>query len=184
MLQLAKTNANNVDEWRYADRSNKEEVVYKISAFSHFERNACSPNILLDLAAFVHVFNKNEMFSNFKRALKGQGFLCGNDIITIKWWSQISLSLKVKGWIKLLTLNNVAYILNFSLNLVFLGCLQKRGYDWLLRSGELLKNSQIIEYTQFRGNNYEIGDIETKMVFATYAVDSALVNTAKSSQSY
>ena len=114
--------------------------MYRVSALSQFDLNARSSVTLLDSAASVHVFNIKERFSNFKRALKGQGLLCGCNVISIEGWGQISLPLKVKGRIKLLTLNNVACISKFPLNLVSLGCLQKRGFDWSHRSGEISKN--------------------------------------------
>ena len=121
--------------------------MYRVSALSQFDLNARSPDKLLDSAASVHVFNTKEKFSNLKRVLKGQGLLYGSNLISIEGWGQISLPLKVKSKIKLLTLNNVAYILNFLSNLVSLGCLQKRGFDWSYRSGSISKNNQIIGYT-------------------------------------
>ncbi len=76
----------------------------------------------------------------------------------------------------------MAYILNFPLNLISLGCLQKRRFDWSNRSSKILKNNQIIEYTRFHGNNYEIGnDKNGGIAFATLARD--LVNP-RNSQPY
>ncbi len=98
-----------------------KKVMYRVSALSQFDLNARSPDRLLDFAAFVHVFNIKERFSNFKRALKSQGLLCGSNVISIEGLGLISLPLKMKVRIKLLTLNNEAYILNFPLNLVSLG---------------------------------------------------------------
>ena len=95
----------------------------------------------LDSAASVHVFNTKERFSNFRRASFWQGLLCGSNVIPIEGWGQISLPLKMRGRIKLLTLNHVAYISNFPLNLVSLGCLQKRGFDWSHRSGKISKKT-------------------------------------------
>ena len=78
----------------------------------------------------------------------------------------------MKSWIKLLILNNVAYISNFFLNLVFFGYLQKHGFDLSHCSGKISKNNQIIRYTRFHNNNYEIGDNEIgKMAFAPLAAD-------------
>ena len=62
----------------------------------------------------------------------------------------------MKDQIKLLTLNNAAYISNFSLNFVSLSFLQKRDFDWTYCLGEISKNNQIIGYTRFHDNNYEI----------------------------
>ncbi len=156
--------------------------MYRVSAFSQFDLNTRSPETLSDSAASVHVFNVKEKFSNFKRALKGQRLLFGSNVISIKGLGQISLPLKVKGRIKLLTLNNVGYISIFPLNLVSLGCLQKCGFDWSHRSGEISKNNQIIGYTRFVGNKYEIGDDENGgIAFATLAADSA---TLRNSQPY
>ncbi len=88
----------------------------------------------------------------------------------------------MKSRIKLLTLNNVAYISNFSLNLVSLGCLQKRGFNWSYRSGKISKNNQIIGYTRFHGNKYKIGDDKNGgMAFATLTTDLA---TLKNSRPY
>ncbi len=103
--------------------------MYRVSALSQFDLNSQSPDKLFDSAASVHVFNTKEKFSNFKRALKDQSFLCGSNVISIEGWGQILLPLKVKIRIKLLTLNNVAYILKIPLNFVSLGCLQKRWFD-------------------------------------------------------
>ncbi len=156
--------------------------MYRVSAFSQFDLNARSPDKLPDSAASVHVLNVKEKFSNFKRRLKGQSLLFGSNVISIKGWGQILLPLKVKGRIKLLTLNNVAYISIFLLNLVSLGCLQKCGFDWSHCSGEISKNNQIIGYTRFLGNKYEIGDDENGgIAFATLAADPA---TPRNSQLY
>ncbi len=66
----------------------------------------------------------------------------------------------------------MAYIFNFSLNLVSLGCLQKHGFDLSNYSGEISKNNQIIGYTRFHNKNYEIGDDENSgIVFATLIAD-------------
>ncbi len=143
---LRKTLESNADKWGGADRDSTKNVVHRVSAFSSFDLNSRSPNKLLDSAASVHVSNTKEKFSNFKRVLKGQGLLYGSNLISIEGWGQISLSLKVKSKIKLLTLNNVAYILNFPSNLVSLGCLQKHGFDWSYRSGSMSKNNLIIGY--------------------------------------
>ena len=127
--------------------------------------------ILLLLSTFLI---KKKDFQILREHSIVKAFFCGSNVISIEGWGQISLPLKVKGRIKLLTLNNVAYISNFPLNLVSLGCLQKRGFDWSHRSGEISKNNKIIGYTRFYGNNYEIGDNENgKMAFATLAADSA-----------
>ena len=71
--------------------------------------------------------------------------------------------------------------LNFPLNLVSLGCLQKRGFDWSHRSGEISKNGQIIGYTRFRGKNYEIGDDESGLetAFATLGADPATLKVSR-----
>ncbi len=148
--------------------------MYKMSVLSQFDLNARFPDTLLDSAASVHVFNIKEKFSNFRRALKSQGHLCDSNIMSIEGWGQISLPLKVKVRIKLLTLNNVAYISNFPLNLVSLGCLQKRGFDWSHRLGEISKNNQIIGYTRFHSKNYEIGNDENGgIALATLTADPA-----------
>ena len=109
----------------------------------------------------------------------GQSLLWGRNVIYIEGWKQISLPLKVEGRIKLLTLNNVAYISNFLLNLVSLGCLQKRGFDWYYRSGKISKNNQIIRYIWFHGKNYEISDDENdEIVFATLALGLATLRNS------
>ena len=113
---VKKTTENEVDKWRGVDRSSIKKVMYKVWTFSQFDLNARSSLILLDFATSVHVFNIKERFSNFKRAFKGHGLLCSSNIISIEGWGQVSLPLKVKDWIKLPTLNNVAYISNFFLN--------------------------------------------------------------------
>ena len=83
---------------------------------------------------------------------------------------------------KLLTLNDMAYILNFSLNLVSLGCLQNPDFDWSYRSGKISKNNQIIGYTRFHVNNYEIGNhVNGGMAFASFAADT---DTPRNSRSY
>ncbi len=169
-----KTPKSNSDEWRSADRGSTKMVMYRVSALSQFDLNTWSPNTLLDSVASIHVFNMKDKFSNFKRALKGQSLLCGSNVISIEGWEQISLPLKLKGQIKLLTLNNMAYISNFLLNLVSFGGLQKRGFDWSHRSGKISKNNQIIGYIRFHENKYEIGDDENGgIVFATFPADSA-----------
>ena len=78
-------------------------------------------------------------------------------------------------------LHNVAFISNFPLNLVSLGRLQKHGFDWSPRSGEISKNGQTIGYTRFHGTNYEIGDTESDTAFAALSADPA---TSKSTRPY
>ncbi len=178
---LRKTPKSNTDEWRGAEKDGMKKVIYRVSAFSEFDLNSWSPNTLLDSAASVHFFNIKERFSNFKRAIKGQGLLFGSKFIAIEGWGQISLPLKVKSRIKLLILNNVAYISNFPLNLVSLECLQKCGFDWFHRSGKISKNNQIIGYTRFHVNNYEIdNDKNSGIVFANLAADSATLRNSRS----
>ncbi len=121
--------------------------MYRVSALSQFNPNTLSPVILLDSAASVHVFNIKERFSNFKKGLNGQSLLWGSKIISIKEWGYISLLLKVKCRIKLQTLNNVAWILNFSFNLLSHGCLQKSGFDWSNCSDKISRYHQLIGYT-------------------------------------
>ena len=60
------------------------KVMYRVSALSQFDVNAQSPDTLLDSATSVHVFNIKERFSNFKRAIKGQGLLCDSHMISIE----------------------------------------------------------------------------------------------------
>ncbi len=152
-----------------------KKVMYRVSVFPQFDLNSRFSDTLLDSATSVHVFNIKERFSNFKKALKGQGLLCSGNVISIKGWRQISLPLKMKDQIKLLTLNNLVYITNFPLNVVSLGFLQKCGFDWSYRSGKISKNNQIIGYTRFHSNNYEIGDHENGVIaFATLATHLAI----------
>lgn len=69
-----------------------------VSALSKLETNDRNPNFtLLDSAASVHVFSTKKRFSKFVRAVRGQGLLCGNDIIPIEGWGEISLSLKTRN---------------------------------------------------------------------------------------
>ena len=177
-----KTPESNLDKLEEEDGGRMKKVMYRVLAFSQFILNGQSPNTLLDSVASVHVFNIKERFLNFKRALKGQGLLYGSNVILIKRLRQSLLLLKVKSRIKLPTLTDLAYILYFSLNLVSLGCLQKRGFDWSYRSSEILKNNQIIRYTQFHGNNYKIDDKKTDgIVVAILAIDPA---TPRNSRPY
>ena len=123
MGYLRKWPNSNVDEGRSVDEGSMKKLMYIGSAFSQFDLNTRSPDTLLDSAASVHFFNIKERFSNFKKAPKGQSLLCGRKVISIDGWRQVLLPIKVKSWIKLLTPNNVAYILSFPLNVALLGCL-------------------------------------------------------------
>ncbi len=69
---------------RGCGRRQYEKVMDKVSTLSQFDLNPRSSYTLMDSAASVHVFNIKERFSNFKRALKGQGLLCGSNVISIK----------------------------------------------------------------------------------------------------
>ena len=110
-----------------------------------------------------------------------QNLLYSSDIISIERWKQISLLLKVKVWVKLLTLNNIAYISNFPLNLISFGCLLKHGFDWSYYSGKLLKNNQTIGYTQFYDNNHEISNDKIgEIAFATLIMYPATLKTSLS----
>ncbi len=61
-----------------------KNIIYRVSALSQFDLNPQSPDILLDSATSVHVFNIKERFLNFKRAIKGQGFLCSSNVISLE----------------------------------------------------------------------------------------------------
>lgn len=132
------------------------KILYKVSVFSHFDFNFQSLDTLLDFAVSVHVFNTKKRFSNFNKIIMCQNLLYNSNIIFIEGWSQISLFFKVKNCIKLLTLNHVVYISNFPLNFVFFDCLQKRDFNQFYCLDKISKNSQIIRYTQFCGNNYKL----------------------------
>ncbi len=121
-----------------------KKVIDKVSALFQFDLITRSHDKLLDSTASVYVFNIKERFSNFKRVLKGQGPLCGSNVISIKASGQISLSLKMKIRIKLLTQNNLAYISNFLLNLISLGCLQKRGFDYPIAQAKYRKTIRLL----------------------------------------
>ncbi len=177
---LRKPSETNRNKWGGRERGSMKRVIYKLSVISQFNLNARSSDTLLDSAASVYVFNKKERFSNFKRALKGQGLLCSSNVISIEQRGQIPLPLKVKGRIKLLASNDVTYISNLLFNLVFLGCLQKCGFDWSHRLGKISKNNQIFGYTRFHINNYKIGEDEKgEIVCATLAADPVTLRNSR-----
>lgn len=114
---------------------------------------------LLDSAASVHVCHTKERFSNFRRPKGKRGLLCGGGLVPIEGWGEVALPIKVENQTSVLLLKNVAYISNFSLNLVSLGVLEDQGFDWTPRSGQIQNNKlRIIGYTVRRGNNYKIGN--------------------------
>ena len=138
----------------------------RVSALSRWDmhsHNSDNNYSLLDSAASVHVFHDKDRFTNFRRATRGQGLLCGTDTITIEGWGEISLPLRIGNRTSILILKEVAYVSNFPLNLVSLACLEDEGYRWHHWSGEIRnKNtSRIIGSTLRQGNNYEIGNFET-----------------------
>lgn len=118
---------------------------------------------LLDSVASVHLFHDKDKFTNFKRAIRGQRLLCGTEVIRIEGWREISSLLRIGNRISILILKEVAYVSNFPLNLVSLGCLEDEGYRWHHWSGEIRnKNTlRIIRSTSKQGNNYIIGNFET-----------------------
>ena len=77
----------------------------------------------------------------------------------------------------------MAYISHFPLNFVSLGCLQNGGFDWSHCSGEKAKNGQNIGYTQFRSNNYKIGNNESGLKSAFFILGTDL-DTIKDSRPY
>ena len=101
-----------------------------------FKRNTQFEYTLLDSAASVHVFHTQSKFTSglFRRAIN-KGLRCGSDIIPIVGWGKISLLL-LEGS-QLLILRKVAYIPNFPLNLISLGCLQAHGFNWNHESGKI-----------------------------------------------
>lgn len=114
---------------------------------------------LLDSAASVHVFQNKARFSNFKRASRRAHLLCGQNIVKIEGWGNVSLPLKVENQILLLVLKNAAYISNFPLNLVLLLCLEDQSLSWSYEKGENHNSSlKIIGYTVCNSNNYKISD--------------------------
>lgn len=84
--------------------------------------------LLLNFTISVHVFHKKDTFTNFKRVTKDHKLLCSTKIIIIKEWEEILLPLKIKNQILILILKEVAYIPNFSFNLISLDCLKDREY--------------------------------------------------------
>ena len=151
------------------------------SALSHWNvhsHNSDNNYSLLDSAASVHVFHNKDKFTHFKRATRGQGLLCGTEVIMIEGWGEISLPLRIGNQTSILILKDVAYVPNFPLNLVSLGCLEDKGYRWHHWSGEIRnKNtSRIIGSTSRQGNNYKIGNFET-------GIGTALVTLAIRPQS-
>ncbi len=133
---------------------------------------------LLDSAASVRVFHNMNKFTNFRTTTKGQGLLCGTEVIPIKGWGEISLPLKIENRTSILILKEVAYVSNFLLNLVSLACLEDEGFRWHHWSSEIRnqQTSQIIGSTLRRGNNYEIGKFDT-------GIGTALVTLAIRPQS-
>lgn len=153
-------------KWEYAGRSTakKGKKKNRISAFSTNVSNHIYPDyyFLLDSAASVHVFQNKARFSNFKMASRRVRLLCGQNIVKIEGWGNVSLSLKVENWILLLILKNATYISNFPLNLVLLSCLKDQGLSWSHETGENCNSSlKIIGYTVCNGNNYKIGDSDS-----------------------
>ncbi len=150
-------------------------------ALSHWDvhsHNSDNNYSLLDSATFVHVFQDKDKFTNFRRVTRGQGLLCGIEVITIGDWGEISLHLRIKNRISILILKEVTYVPNFPLNLVSLGCLKDEGYRWHDWSGKIhnKNTSRIIGSTSRQGNNYEIGNFET-------GIGTALVTLAVRSRS-
>ena len=138
----------------------------RASALSHWDvhsHNYDNNYSLLDSAASVHVFYNMDKFTNFRRAIRGQGLLCGTEVISIKGWGEISLPLRIGNRTSILLLKKVAYISIFPLNLVSLACFEDEGYRWHHWSGKICnkKTSRIIGSTSRQGNNYEIGNFET-----------------------
>lgn len=128
--------------------------------YSHNSDNNYS---LLDSATSVYIFYDKDKFTNFRRATRDQGSLCNIKVITIEGWGEISLPLRIRNRISILILKEVTYVPNFPLNLVWLGCLEDKGYKWHHWSGKIhnKNTSQIIGSTFRQGNNYEIGNFET-----------------------
>ena len=71
-------------------------------------------------------------------------------------------------------LKEVAYVLNFPLNLISLSCLKDKEYRWHHWSGKIRnKNtSKIIGSTSKQGNNYKIGNFKTGIgtALVTFAI--------------
>ena len=68
------------------------------SALSYWNVHSHNSNnnyLLLDSAASVHVFYDKDKFTNFKRATRSQGLLCGTEVITIESLGEISLFLGI-----------------------------------------------------------------------------------------
>ena len=154
----------------------------RVSALLHWDvysYNSDNNYLLLDSAASLHVFYDKDKFNNFRRVTKSQELLSGKKVITIKGWGEISLSLRIRNQTSILILKEVAYVPNFSFNLVSLGCLKDKGYRWHYWSGKIYnKNtSWIIRSTSRYGNNYKIDNFET-------CIGTAMVTLAIRPQSW
>ena len=78
----------------------KEKIMDKISAFSYWDvhsHNFDSIYLLFNIAAFDYIFDNKDKFVSFKRATRGQGLLCDTEVITIKGWGEILLSLRIRN---------------------------------------------------------------------------------------
>lgn len=103
------------------------KVVSKILALESYQKSFDNC-LLLESTTFLYVFYLKERFSNLKRFVKKQKLLYSGEIIPIKGWREMTLSLRIKNQNSILVLKNVNYVSGFLLNLVLLAVLENQGF--------------------------------------------------------
>lgn len=108
----------------------------------------------------IYIFHDKFKFSKFWSFEKTQMLKCDDDLIKMKGWKWLSLFLR-NG--KRFTLFKIAYISLFSVNLMSLTCIEIRNIDWQHRLNKIQsrKTGEIIEYTKWINNNYQLDKIES-----------------------
>ncbi len=79
-----------------------------LSYWDVYSHNSYNNYSLLNSAVSVHVFRDKDKYTNFRRATRDQGLLCGTEVIMIKSWREISILLRIGNPKSILTLKKVA----------------------------------------------------------------------------
>lgn len=80
-------------------RRNRRVSAFNVSGHTYPENYS-----LLDSAASVHVFRNKARFTNFRRAGRRSSLLCGQNVVKIEGWGDISLPLKIGNRVSILVL--------------------------------------------------------------------------------
>ena len=132
----------------------------------HFQNNQ-NDDIFMNFDVFIHVFHQRNRFSRFWPFKKKKMLNCENGFVKIQSWKWINIYLRNE---RRFILSKIAYIVSFSVNLIFLARLQNRDIKWNHITKNIIykKITKIIDRIFRHNNNYWINEKFSSNVFYNF----------------